>query len=195
MGIVRILKRVHRALTTKPHVPMTPEEIGALTMRDAGLADLAKLAQLHVDTFNETHVGPLGSGPTFAVREWQWREKLGELHATNFVLVVETPAKELVGFCWVHPTSDDPLRARLNKIYLLRPYQRQGIGQALVREAVNRLVAHGIRSMVLFTEADNEPACSFYDKLGGERQPGEDGKFEGMYRWSDLQALEHRLNR
>src|ERR1051325_10637370 len=101
MGLKRLMKRVHLAMTTKPHVPMTPEQLGALTMRDAGPADLAKLAQLHVDTFNETHVGPLGSGQTYAAREWQWRPKLHQLHATNFVLVIETPDRELVGFCWV----------------------------------------------------------------------------------------------
>ena len=173
---------------------MTPEQLGRLTMRDANPADLGRLAQLHVDTFNETHVGPLGSGPTFAVREWQWRDKLNELHATNFVLVLETPEKAIVGFCWVHPTSDDPRKARLDKIYLLRPYQRQRLGHRLVREAVNRLVANEIRSMVLFTEADNEPACSFYDKLGGERQLSERGTFDGMYLWSDLPALAKRLN-
>ncbi len=191
----RLLKSLYRALTTKPHVPMTPEQLGALVMRDAGPADLDKLAQLHVDTFNETHVGPLGSGPTFATRQWQWRQKLHELHATSFVLVIETPEKELIGFCWVHPTTDNPRwDARLNKIYLRGPYQRQGLGQAMVRESVNRLVANGVNSMALFTETDNVPACSFYDKLGGERIPGDDGKFGGMYGWSDLRSLQSRLN-
>jgi ribosomal protein S18 acetylase RimI-like enzyme len=191
----RLLRRVYRALTEKPHVPMTPEQLGALRMRDAGPADLAKLAQLHVDTFNESHVGPFGSGPPFATREWQWREKLGELSATTFVLVLETPEKELVGFCWCHPTNDNPRwAARLNKIYLRRAYQRQGLGQAMLREAVNRLVANGLNSMALFTEVDNIPACSFYEKLGAERQIGDDGKFEGMYGWHDLRALQRRLN-
>src|SRR3954470_6523645 len=115
----RLLKRAYRALTTKPHVPMSPEQIGALVMRDAKPADLRKLAQLHVDTFNETHLGPFGTGPTVELRMSQWRDKLAELHATNFVIVIETPGKELVGFCWVHPTTHNPRwDARLNKIYL-----------------------------------------------------------------------------
>lgn len=174
---------------------MTPEELGALVMRDAGAADLKQLAQLHVDTYNETHIGPFGSGPSVALREAQWRGKLAELHATNFVLVIETPEKELVGFCWVHPTNDDPRwAARLNKIYLRRPYQRQGLGRTLVRESVKRLVANGVPSMALFTEVDNVPACSFYEKLGGERILGNDGKFGGMYGWTDLRALHSRLN-
>jgi len=191
----RLLKKVYRALTTRPLVPMSPEQLGALTMRDATPADLDRLAQLHVDTFNETHVGPLGRGPTFELRQAQWREKLAELHATNFVIVIETPEKELVGFCWVHPTNDNPKWvARLNKIYLLRPWQRQGLGHAMVREAVRRLLAHGLTSMALFTEPDNEPACRFYESLGGQRQLSETGKFDGMYGWPDLHVLARRLN-
>jgi ribosomal protein S18 acetylase RimI-like enzyme len=195
MGLKQLLKRAHLALTTKPHVPMTAEQLGALTMRDAVTTDLRQLAQLHVDTYNETHVGPFGSGPTVALRESQWRDKLAEMHATSFVLVIETPEKTLVGFCWVHPTNDNPRwAARLNKIYLRRPYQRQGLGQAMVRECVKRLVANGVASMALFTEVDNVPACSFYEKLGGVRVHGDDGKFGGMYGWSDLRALLSRLN-
>jgi ribosomal protein S18 acetylase RimI-like enzyme len=195
MGLKQLLKRAHRALSTRPHVPMTAEQIGALRMRDAGPHDLDRLARLHVDTFNETHLGPFGSGPSFALRKAQWREKLHELHATNFVIVLETPKQALVGFCWVHPATDNPQwAARLNKIYLLSPYQRQGLGRAMVREAVNRLLANGVTSMALFTEVDNVPACSFYEKLGGERQLDETGKFGGMYGWTDLNTLARRLN-
>jgi ribosomal protein S18 acetylase RimI-like enzyme len=195
MRIDRVIKSLYRRVTRKPLVPMTPEQLGELVMRDAGSADLQRLAQLHVDTFNETHVGPLGSGPTYATREWQWRDKLRELHATNFVLVLETPAKELVGFCWVHAASDDAeWGARLNKIYLRRPFQRQGLGQRMVREAVDRLLANGLTSMALFTEIDNEPACRFYENLGGQRQVGDDGKFGGMYAWPDLHILRDRLS-
>jgi ribosomal protein S18 acetylase RimI-like enzyme len=193
MGLKQLLKRAHLALTTKPHVPMTPEQLGALILRDAGPADLDKLAQLHVDTYNETHVGPFGTGPTFALRKSQWREKLNELHATNFVLVLETPGSELIGFCWAHPTTDNPRWARLNKIYLLRPYQRQGLGTRLMRTAVERLLANGVTSMALFTETDNIVACSFYEKLGGERQLDEQGAFGGMYGWSDLRTLQRFL--
>ena len=35
----------------------------------------------------------------------------------------------------------------------------------------------------LFTEVDNEPACNFYEQLGGERQLNERGEFGGMYGW------------
>jgi ribosomal protein S18 acetylase RimI-like enzyme len=170
--------------------------IGDLVLREATIADLHPLAELHVRTFNETHLGPFGSGPTYSTREWQWREKLSESDATNFVLVLETATKELVGFIWCHPTKDNPTwAARLNKIYLRREYQRRGLGKRMVAAAVDRLLERGLTSMALFTEVDNEPACNFYEQLGGERQLNEQGDFGGMYGWADLRKLKHELSR
>ena len=176
------------------HVASPPVSIGDLVLREATIADLRPLAELHVRTFNETHVGPGGTGPSYATREWQWREKLSEMDATSFVLVLETVTKQLVGFIWCHPTKDNPKwAARLNKIYLLREYQRRGLGKGMVAAAVDRLLANGLDSMALFTEVDNEPACNFYEQLGGERQLNEQGVFEGMYGWSDLRKLKQDL--
>jgi ribosomal protein S18 acetylase RimI-like enzyme len=191
----RLVRRVSRAVRGAPGIFSPPVSIGDLVLREATIADLRQLAELHVRTFNETHVGPFGSGPTYATREWQWREKLSETDATHFVLVLETAAGQLVGFIWCHPTNDNPAwAARLNKIYLLRGYQRRGLGKRMVAAAVDRLLEHGLTSMALFTEADNEPACAFYEQLGGERQLNERGRFEGMYGWPDLRALEHKLS-
>jgi ribosomal protein S18 acetylase RimI-like enzyme len=166
-----------------------------LVLREATIDDLRPLAELHVRTFNETHVGPFGSGPSYTTREWQWREKLLEADDTHFVLVLETPARQLIGFIWCHPTKDNPRwAARLNKIYLLREYQRRGLGKRMVAAAIDRLLKHELASMALFTEPDNEPACNFYDQLGGERQLNEYGEFEGMFGWSDLNRLKAHLS-
>jgi ribosomal protein S18 acetylase RimI-like enzyme len=192
----RIARRFLRAITgvSRPQMFSPPMTIDNLTLREATLADLEPLADLHVRTFNETHVGPFGSGPTLATRVWQWREKLSELDATHFLLVLETPTKQLVGFIWCHPADDDPKwAARLNKIYLLRGYQRRGLGTRLIAAAVDRLLAHGLTSMMLFTEPDNEPACNFYDGLGGQRQMDDKGDFGGMYGWPDLRQLQAKI--
>jgi ribosomal protein S18 acetylase RimI-like enzyme len=188
-----LVRRFTRALYG-PRVLPQPVPVGDLVLREATIDDLRPLAELHVRTFNETHVGPFGSGPSYATREWQWREKLLEADDTHFVLVLETPTRHLIGFIWCHPTKDNPgWAARLNKIYLLREYQRRGLGKRLVAAAVDRLLKHGLTSMALFTETDNEPACNFYDQLGGERQLNERGEFGGMYGWTDLHRLKEHL--
>src|SRR6185436_8445700 len=192
----RLVRRLSRVVRSTPQIFSAPVNIGDLVLREATIVDLRPLAELHVRTFNETHVGPFGSGPTYATREWQWREKLSETDAVHFVLVLETAAKQLVGFIWCHPTKDNPQwAARLNKIYLLREYQRRGLGKRMVAAAVDRLVENGLTSMALFTETDNEPACNFYEQLGGERQLDEQGQFGGMYGWADLRKLKDELSR
>ena len=194
MGLGSLLRRLHRAwLDRHPPPRLTSPELAELVLREATPADLARLARLHVDTYNETHVGPLGTGPTFQVREWQWREKLATIDATNFVYVIETPSTELVGFAHAHRVDGGPFGARLNKSYLRRTHQRRGLGKMMMNVTVERLLANGITSMMLFTETDNVPACAFYETLGGERQVAPSGKFEGMYGWPDLRVLLQRL--
>jgi ribosomal protein S18 acetylase RimI-like enzyme len=65
----------------------------------------------------------------------------------------------------------------------------------MVAAAVGRLLENGLTSMALFTEVDNEPACNFYEQLGGERQLDERGEFGGMYGWADLRQLQVELSR
>lgn len=179
-----------------PRIPPAPVVIGDLVLREATIDDLRALAELHVRTFNETHLAPGASGPTLATRESQWRDKLAATDAANFVLVLETTDRQMVGFIWCHPTKDDPTwAARLNKIYLLRGYQRRGLGKRMVAAAVTRLLEKGLTSMALFTEADNEVACNFYEQLGGERQLNERGEFDGMFGWRDLRQLSDTLRR
>lgn len=170
--------------------PLLTGQVDSVTIRDASPRDLASLTELHVRTYNQSHM-PLGvGGPTFATREPQWREKLNSLDATRFCLVVETPAGELVGFAFVHPAANNPgFETRLSKIYLLRSHQRQGLGHRLVKEVTRRLLENGITSMMLFTETSNEAACRFYDSLGGERLLDDSGAFGGQYGWRNLRTL------
>src|SRR4051794_9208937 len=100
MRLRRLLRRLSRAVRSVPTVLSPPVSIDELVLREATIADLSSLADLHVRTFNETHVGPFGSGPTYATREWQWRKVLADTDATTFVLVLETAANQLVGFIW-----------------------------------------------------------------------------------------------
>ena len=43
-------------------------------LREAVAEDVPALAALHVQAFNETHTRGGGSGPTYELRERQWRD-------------------------------------------------------------------------------------------------------------------------
>jgi ribosomal protein S18 acetylase RimI-like enzyme len=163
----------------------------ALAIREATAADISELARLHVRTWNDTYPRA-HSPPTYALREQQWREAFGRTDRIWFCFVVQGPGGELVGFAQgnVYTEPEPPgYQGQLNKIYLLREYQRRGLGRRLVGHVARRFLDQGITSMLLFAEADN-PACRFYEALGGENLRDPEGKVsEGNYGWRDLRSL------
>ncbi len=164
----------------------------ALRIRDAIAADIPALARLHVKTWNDTHLGPGGQGPTYELREWQWREAFKVTDGSWFCLVIEDRNGELVGFAkgvpYAHP--DQPAYAgELSKIYLLREYQRLRLGRRLLGHVARRFLGQGVPSMLLFG-VEGSPACRFYEALGGERLRSPEGESrEGNYGWRDLRTL------
>jgi ribosomal protein S18 acetylase RimI-like enzyme len=166
---------------------MSPEDF---VIRDASAEDVPAIAQLHVTTFNETHCRPGGHGPTYEVRESQWREAFEKADGTWFCVAVQRPDGELVGFAKGVPHHDDPpgFDGQLNKIYLLREYHRRGLGRRLLGHVARRFLARGIGSMVLFGDAHN-PSNGFYEALGAERLFSPAGEFHGGYGWRDLARL------
>ncbi|MBC8065373.1 MAG: GNAT family N-acetyltransferase [Chlorobia bacterium] len=119
--------------------------------RPTTLADVPALARLHVQTFNESH----GPGPSVETREAQWRQKLAD--DKGFCFVAIDPQRELVGFANGNPyeLDDLPYDGRLEKIYVLRAWHRQGIGRRLMSEVADTFLKQGIQSMLLFSEANN----------------------------------------
>jgi ribosomal protein S18 acetylase RimI-like enzyme len=157
-------------------------------IRDATADDVPALAQLHVATFIQTHGGP---GPTYEVRERQWREMFAKADGSWFCLVIQRPTGELVGFARGVPYTDGGIpgyAGELNKIYLLRDYHRLGLGRRLVGIVARRFLEQGIDSMLLFGEARN-PSNGFYERLGAERLITSKGEFHGGYGWRDLRTV------
>lgn len=154
------------------------------TIRPATLQDVSALAALHVQTFNEAH----GSGPSVGIREPQWRQKLSD--EKTFCFLAIDPQRELVGFVsgQAYELDDLPFDGQLEKIYVLRAWQRQGVGRQLVTEAARTFLGQGIQSMLLFSQADN-PSIGFFDRLGGQRLITPKGEFHGGYGWPDIRPL------
>ena len=161
-----------------------------LLIRDATALDIPALARLHVTTWNATHSWRQ-KGPAYELRERQWRDAFGHADGSWFCLVVERPNSEFVGFAkgMLYDGDLQGFGGELNKIYLLREYQRQGLGRRLVGYVARRFLSQGITSMVLFGDATN-PSCRFWDVLSGERLYTANGEFHGGYGWRDLRSLE-----
>ena len=104
--------------------------------------------------------------------------------------MLENSAKELIGFVQANRYEDNPwaFNGQLNKIYLLWPYHRLGLGKKMFCAVVHRFIAAGINSMLLFSEADN-PSGYFYEAMKGERLLDARGNFHGGYGWPDLTKI------
>jgi ribosomal protein S18 acetylase RimI-like enzyme len=159
-------------------------------IRDATHADIRALAALHVQTFNETHRGGRDEGPSHALRSDQWRQTFADTTGSWFCLLVEDDQGELVGFAKgiPHDGGVPGFAGELNKLYLLRRVQRQGLGRQLLCSVARRFLEQGISSMVLFGEATS-PSNGFYEAFGAERLHAANGEFHGGYGWRDVQTL------
>jgi ribosomal protein S18 acetylase RimI-like enzyme len=159
-------------------------------IRQANPDDVPTLARLHVQTFNETHRAGLPGGPSYELRERQWRKALSDSEPGSFCFVVEDDSGALIGFAkgTRHDGSVPGFAGELNKIYVLRRVHHQGVGRLLLCSVARRFVHEGVSSMLLFGEATS-PANGFYEAFGAERLYNERGGFDGGYGWRDLASL------
>lgn len=164
-------------------------------LRDLSVTDAPALATLHVQTFRETHA-PHDGGPSLALRLTQWTDLLGAMAGERFAVGLDAPDGRLVGFAAGRPHDGGvpSYQGELNKIYLLREVQRQGLGKRLLLAVAERFLDRGIRSMLLFGDA-RSAANGFYEHLGAVRLLAPSGEFHGGYGWPDLEALVVRCRR
>lgn len=156
-------------------------------LRPAVAADVAAIARLHVETFTETHRNGRPGGPSYELREQQWREEFARADDRRFCVVIEDERGELVGFAKgvPHDGGVPGYEGELNKIYLLARVQRRGLGRQLLRAVASRFRELGVHSMVLFGDA-RSPSNGFYEAHGAQRLHDERGEFHGGYGWPDL---------
>lgn len=76
-------------------------------------------------------------------------------------------------------------------IYILKEYQGKGIGRLLVKSVVDDLKDKNLNSMLIWAIEEN-PACRFYEALGGKKIDTEEIEIGGKnlsevaYGWDDI---------
>src|SRR4249919_1946817 len=146
---------------------MSNESRAHFRLREARDRDIPALAALHVKTFNEMHRGGRPGGPTYELRERQWRDAFASADNWWFCFVVEDDAGELVAFAkgTPHDGGVPGFAGELNKIYVRQRVQRKGLGRLLLCAVARRFIERAVTSMLLFGEADS-PANGFYEAHG-----------------------------
>ena len=161
--------------------------IDSFSIREATSDDVPALAVLHVATWNDTYRVRKG-GPSVQLREHQWREKFSKKDDSWFVLLMQDASGKLVGFINGNRFGDGrpgQYAGEINKIYLLRDYQRIGLGRRLFCALIKRFRSMGINSMILMGTPQN-PSGRFHEAMGGEKEYNKKGEFIGNYVWKNL---------
>jgi ribosomal protein S18 acetylase RimI-like enzyme len=172
------------------------ETLDSFVFRDATIADIPALAELHAVTWSQTYPN-VRKPPTAALREYQWREQFEKKQDNWFCLLVTDREGGLVGFAKgiISPLEDQPgYNGEINKIYLLQDYQRLGLGRRLMGHLVRRFLSMGATRMSLFGVAEN-PSIYFHEAMGGERLYNDKGGFDGGYQWRILKSLQRHARR
>lgn len=161
------------------------ETPASFTIREAIIHDLPALVRVHVTGWNATYAPFFERGPGRDIRERQWRAGFGRDDGW-FCFVVARPDGEIVGFAQANRSDNPRFGGELRKIYLLRDYQRVGLGRRLVGHVARRFLGEGISSMWLSGDARN-PSARAWIALGAVKTDDDPGT--GNYGWRDLAPL------
>ncbi len=175
--------------------------MSAFAVRTGGTEDVDAVARLHIAAWVETYTGLLPDGVlqeiSVAERTALWQRVLAD--SRSAVLVAEC-AGALAGFSACGPQRSEALAQQgydgeITAIYVLRRFQRRGIGRALMAAASEALGMRSFNAAGLWVLDRNEQARRFYQRRGGvvvgTRTDSVGGVVVGevAYGWRDLEAL------
>jgi GNAT superfamily N-acetyltransferase len=171
-----------------------------IIIRRAVPSDACSLARIHVDTWRSTYQGIISEDHlkqiSYEKSEARWRRALNESHDDSFVQVAEVDDGILVGFASGGVNRDEypGYDGELYAIYLLKEFQREGIGQLLMSSIAGELLERQMKSMMVWVLASNS-AKGFYKYLGGKLidtrlvRIGDEEYEEYGYGWGDIEPL------
>lgn len=130
---------------------------------------------------------------TYESREQRWKNNF----PNGGIYVAENHEGEIVGFsCGGKERSSkyNGFDGELYAIYILKEYQRHGIGQALVKPIIDELKRTGLNSMLVLVLKDNISRL-FYEAFGGKKidtievEIGGKKLSELVYGWEDISNI------
>jgi ribosomal protein S18 acetylase RimI-like enzyme len=139
-------------------------------IRPATLEDATAIARVHVASWQSTYRGMLPDEFLASLSEAgyaeRWKRVIGD--GSSKVYVAEDGG-EVVGFAsgGRERAGETGYTGELYAIYVIDAAQRRGFGRELVRATVAGLRELGLDDMIIWVLRDNQPARSFYERLGG----------------------------
>ena len=106
-----------------------------------------------------------------------WSEEgfLQSLNAPASLCLVAADAQKIVGYCIFYSVLDE---AELLNVAVAPECRGRGLGEAMLREALQGLMQQGVRHFYLEVRQSNEIARSMYKKLGFRADFVREGYYE-----------------
>jgi ribosomal protein S18 acetylase RimI-like enzyme len=167
-----------------------------MRIRTATPMDSKKIAEVHLATWKSAYAGIVSQKHLDSLllepRVVRWNEILqrnGEKETT----IVSEVEEEVVGFLSIGPnrTLTSDFEGEIYALYLLRDFQKRGIGAALLKHGMAELRKRGFKSVIVWVLKDN-PSRHFYEKMGGREiednliRIGEQDLKEVAYGWDSI---------
>jgi len=139
----------------------------SITIRDAGLVDLANIQDLAEKTWWPTYSSILSPEQIRfmleAIYSSEAMEKVIRDGTQQFILLSDEHRNQ--GFAAYGARKENPSIYKLHKIYILPENQGKGYGRLLIDEVCSRIKAKGFYTLDLNVNRYN-PAKAFYEKIG-----------------------------
>jgi len=140
-------------------------------VREATLQDAEGIARVHVDSWQTSYRGILPDTLLDRIDVGQRAEsRRAMLRDTSvFHLVAyDVTHGDIVGLCDAGASRRDvPYAGEVYAIYLAHRAKRHGLGQEMFDRVMAWLVAHDMRSMIVWVLENNHHARRFYEAMGG----------------------------
>ena len=171
-----------------------------MKIEKASIIDAEIIADINIKVWKTTYCNIL-SNDTLTKRENQRHliiERVQNLIKTNTYLIAKVNNLPvgfiLYGALREISNLENKKTAEIYAIYILKDYQRMGIGKKLVNFAIKDLISEDYENLLIWGLRDN-PCTKFYEKIGGknlytrEINICDDNVIENGYFFEDIKFL------
>ncbi|MGY0375273.1 N-acetyltransferase family protein [Clostridium sp. JNZ J1-5] len=170
-----------------------------MIIREYKKEDLRSVAKVHVDTWNSTYENIFPEeylkNRTYDNQLKKWIERLSNSATNEFMFVAENEDGQVIGFSTGSLSNKNCTFDRtIYTLYILKEYQKMGIGKLLVKAVASKLKKLGAKDMILSAFGENN-ACNFYQHIGGKQVDKRVTNLAGLelvevsYAWNDINYL------
>ena len=169
-----------------------------MVIRASQKDDVPAMSRVYVQTWQDTYLGVVPFGYLYAMSAPELEDGfLNEQQSRQVISYVAEDAGRVIGFIsgGYERQGDDIYNGEIYALYVLKNYQRQGIGKKLVSALATRLNHFGIYSMCVWV-LEHNPYRQFYEKINGiflrnHRMPIADEMVDVVaYGWLDTSLID-----